>query len=81
MIPIDLFIYLLQYYHFTFAGLAVRLQGEADGATAADARHRVVTRAVTAAIVHSAGLCGGKEKQGALSETAGRWRAQRRLSP
>ena len=44
---------------FTFAGLAVRLQGEADGAAAAHPRHRVVTRAVTAAIVHCTGLCRG----------------------
>lgn len=71
---IHLFIY---YYHFTFAGLAVGLQSEADGATAADSRHRVVTRAVTAAIVHGAGLCG---KNRHLSETRPTESAQR-LSP
>lgn len=49
---------IISFFFFTFAGLAVRLQSEADGATAADSRHRVVTRAVTAAIVHRAGLCG-----------------------
>lgn len=42
---------------FTFAGLAVWLQSEADGAAAADSCHRVMTCAVAATIVHSAGLC------------------------
>lgn len=42
---------------FTFAGFAVRLQGEADRTAAAHSCDRVVTRAVTAAVVHRAGLC------------------------
>lgn len=42
---------------FTFAGFAVRLQGEANRTAAAHSCDRVVTRAVTAAVVHRAGLC------------------------
>lgn len=44
--------------HFTFARLAVRLQSEANRTAAADSSHRVVTRAIAAAIVHGTRLCG-----------------------
>lgn len=42
---------------FTFAGLAVRLQSEANRAAAANSRHGIVTRAIAAAIVHRTRLC------------------------
>ena len=42
---------------YTFAGFSVRLQSEANGTAAADSCHWIVTRAITAAVVHCAGLC------------------------
>lgn len=42
---------------FTFAGLAVWLQSEANRTAAADSCHWIMTCAITAAIVHCTGLC------------------------
>lgn len=44
-------------YLLTFAGFAVRLQGESHGAAAAHPCGRVFTCPVAAAVVHGAGLC------------------------
>lgn len=42
---------------FTFTGFAIRLQGEANRTAAAHSCDWVVTRAVTAAVVHRTRLC------------------------
>lgn len=42
---------------FTFTGFAVWLQSEANRTATAHSSDRVVTRAVTAAVVHRTGLC------------------------
>lgn len=65
---------------FTFAGFAVWLQSEANRTAAAHSCDRVVTRAVTAAVVHRAGLC---RETGTHSQTSpcGNAHHRRRLGP
>lgn len=57
----------------TFAGFAVRLQGEPYGAAAAHPSGSVFTCPVTAAIVHCTGLCRWRNRDGKKKERKGRW--------
>lgn len=60
-------------HHFmlllTFAGFAIRLQGEPYGAAAAHPSGSVFTCPVTAAIVHCTGLCRWSNRDGKKTES------------
>lgn len=65
----------------TFAGFAVWLQREANRTAAAHSCDRVVTRAVTAAVVHRAGLCRETGTHSQTKTPRGKRRRRERLGP